>query len=395
MKFTRPPYVVVDTTEFRADLNFGTRWTATLSAGSYGVLNLRIPDVVRREAIRHHNRIVSDGEREALKGLNVVRRYADWPEPGVDPREITRICDGVRAGFPYLLDRTVRQGGGSYMDMPQVDHSTLVERAMLGKKPFDSNGKEGYRDALIWYSILELCGRLSSDDYVLFVTGNSRDFCDDKTGVLAGILRDELSELSSSPVVTVFPTLQAMHGACADALTALTPPPNRPPRYAPAPPNLDVLVDQIGGVCEALIGLALPSTDMATPFDEAGLPIGLGDVFVRDIEEIGEPEMGMPITPIIDDIVTCEVIQPAFVVLEGTMNELDIQSYPGSEVDELSVVGSAAVSGVVHVRFTRVALLTFQVTYDVLAGPITQTRLADVAYAPAATPPADGSMPQI
>lgn len=382
MSFTRPPYIVVDTTEFRADLTFGTRWTAVLSAGSHGLLNLRIPEIVRQETIRHYDRLIGDGEREAIKALNVIRRYSDWPDDLVDAEEIARICEQNRVSFPHALDDTVQQAGGCFLAMPEVDHATLLARALQGRKPFDANGKEGYRDALIWHSVLDLCRSLTSDDCVIFVTGNNRDFCDDETGSLARTLRDDLAELESPPTVTIFATLRAFYESCADALTALTSPPNRPPQHAPAPPNSDFLADQLGHVCAALIGVAIPSVDVPTPFDEAGLPDELREAFVRDIEEIGEPEMGAPVTPISDDVVTREIIQAAFVVLDSVVNETAVASYPSTEVNELTVTGQTTTPGMMHVHITRMALLTFHVTYDVVAGDISNARLAHVEYVP-------------
>lgn len=387
MKFARPPYVVVDTTELRADLTLDTRWTATIAAGSYGLLHLRIPNVVRLESIRHHDRMVSDGEREALKGLNVVRRYAPDPEYVIDAREITQICDQIRVEFPHMLEYTVERANGAFLDTPQVDHDTVLARAMQGRKPFDTNGKEGYRDALIWYSILELCRTLHGSDHLLFVTGNSRDFCDDKSGSLAQALRDDLDQLESPPTVTLFPTLKALHDTCSDALNALRPARDRPYMLMPAPPQIDGLYDRISNLCEALIGTAIPSVDLPTPFDHASLPSELSDVFVRDIEEIEGPEMGAPVTPIIDDVVTREVIQAAHIILDGVLDEAGIVSYPSSEVDELSIIGPTSTPGVSHVRVARVALLTFQVTYNVTEGSITQIRLAHVMYALDVDPP--------
>lgn len=377
----RPPYVVVDTTEFRADLTLGTRWTTTLSAGSYGLVKLAIPMIVRLEAIRHHDRLVSDGEREALKGLNIVRRYAEEPDDIIDAEEITLICEATRRGFPHKLEYYIEQAGGRFLPVPSIDHGTPVTRAMQGRKPFTSNGKEGYRDALIRYSILELCGSLDANDHVLFVTGNSRDFCDPGRNALAEPLRQDLAQLASPPALTVIPSLRDLHEAYGEAINALATSSNRPPRHPPAPPQPDLLADRIGRICDGLVGSAIPSVDIPTPFDQAALPaIGLGDVLVRDIEEAGEAEAGAPIAPLIDDTITREMAQPALVVLEGVMTESDVARYSPNDVDELEVLEPAIAPGQLRVRFVRPALLIFQVTYNVLEGCIDQTRLALVEY---------------
>ncbi|WP_215547375.1 hypothetical protein [Amycolatopsis sp. CA-230715] len=184
-------------------------------------------------------------------------------------------------------------------------------------------------------------------------------------------------------VATIFPTLRDLHEVCGEALNALATPPNRPPRHRPAPPNLDLLTDRIDKICENLIGSAIPSADIPTPFDDAALPaIGIGDVLVRDIEETARTQVGAPITPLVNDTITREMIQPAFVVLEGVMTESDVAAYLSNEVDELTVLEPTITPGQVRVHFIRLALLTFQVTYNVIDGSIDLVRLALVEYVP-------------
>ena len=60
--------------------------------------------------------------------------------------------------------------------MPQVSHADLVERDLSSRKPFSPTGK-GYRDALIWESVVELCTDLTDADTLIFVTDNKSDFC--------------------------------------------------------------------------------------------------------------------------------------------------------------------------------------------------------------------------
>ena len=59
-----------------------------------------------------------------------------------------------------------------YGDVPQT---AIVSRVLARKRPFHKSDK-GYRDALIWESILKIC---KQSDPTFFVTDNHKDFCNE------------------------------------------------------------------------------------------------------------------------------------------------------------------------------------------------------------------------
>src|SRR5690606_30803250 len=84
--------------------------------------------------------------------------------------------------------------------------SSLVNRALARRRPFDAKGGVGFRDALIWESII---GCLMSDkpSEVVFITRNKRDF--GEHGKLTEHLADDLENLGvGRSVVTVCEGLQ-------------------------------------------------------------------------------------------------------------------------------------------------------------------------------------------
>src|SRR5258708_39963722 len=62
-----------------------------------------------------------------------------------------------------------------YRAYPQTSHHIVARRALAHRKPFDANGRVGYRDTLIWESILEIA-KESDGEQIVFITGNSEDF---------------------------------------------------------------------------------------------------------------------------------------------------------------------------------------------------------------------------
>ena len=88
----------------------------------------------------------------------------------------------------------------SVLAYPDTPHEELAKRAINRKKPFDQKGS-GYRDSLIWESVVELASQLN-EKVVLLAADN---IFSDGDGRLAKELKDELVErgLDDNQVVLV------------------------------------------------------------------------------------------------------------------------------------------------------------------------------------------------
>lgn len=67
-----------------------------------------------------------------------------------------------------------------------VPHEKVVARALARKKPFDDEGDTGYRDCLIWFSLLEHVASDDKPDDVVFISSNRKDFYNTKVGKAKG-----------------------------------------------------------------------------------------------------------------------------------------------------------------------------------------------------------------
>ena len=86
------------------------------------------------------------------------------------------------------------------LDYPEVSHEHLVNRAIARRKPFDQKGS-GYRDALIWETILERVA--PATDQVLLIT-NDQDFSDKDGNLHPDLIRDlEDREIANDKVVLI------------------------------------------------------------------------------------------------------------------------------------------------------------------------------------------------
>lgn len=139
--------LVLDATELRKDwLCAGLKFQLLRHMTHQALISVYVPASVFEEVIAHHRRSVED-VRKKLDGVVKDRRAL-----GLSP---VRIDD---AGFDYrayLTDRFDEVLAITVMSWPTVPHRELVARAVSRTPPFDEKGS-GYRDSLVWASVLEL-----------------------------------------------------------------------------------------------------------------------------------------------------------------------------------------------------------------------------------------------
>jgi len=99
-------------------------------------------------------------------------------------------AEAARSGFETRLKAIAGDVAAELIPYPSIPHADLAQREMRGRAPLHAK-KSGYRDALIWYSVLDLLKR--GDGAIGFVTENKHDFCGD--GGLHPDLRDDLRTL--------------------------------------------------------------------------------------------------------------------------------------------------------------------------------------------------------
>jgi hypothetical protein len=121
----------------------GAAWRRLTRAVEEARVRLCLPAVVVDEVLAHR---VNRFQPEVTRAIELVRGLA------------TRVPPGW-AVLPY----------------PAVPHRQVVARALARRRPFDPRGRGGYRDTLIWESVLELA-RQGGVAHVVLVTRNHKDF---------------------------------------------------------------------------------------------------------------------------------------------------------------------------------------------------------------------------
>lgn len=136
---------------------------------------LLLPEIVRREVQNKYESEVSAAQAELNKAAQKLTKL------GVTDHGVS----GTVANINYDFYSVVRDQFRRVLDVPYgaVPHSDLVTKALAPKLPF-RDGEKGYRDALMWLSVLDFARSSNYQGDIHFINNNSKDFYLNKSGSL-------------------------------------------------------------------------------------------------------------------------------------------------------------------------------------------------------------------
>ena len=152
-----------------------------LAASRDSGVHLALPELVIREVATKHR----EREQATIAKLESTRRSLIALQAAFssdDRVPVEPVSDSWAADFRVRL----RDALTEILPLDSASHDELIERALARRRPFDGEGRAGYRDALIWYAVL----RLADKDEVVFVSDDGH-FAGDG-GTLHPDLRDDL-----------------------------------------------------------------------------------------------------------------------------------------------------------------------------------------------------------
>ncbi|HEY9628087.1 MAG TPA: PIN domain-containing protein [Coleofasciculaceae cyanobacterium] len=163
--------VVLDTNSLYGDFRLESRQALKLRD------NLRelggelvIPEVVVDEAERKFDELLRENLGELKKSIKRYRQLTGSDDINIPNKPEDIKNSSLRQRLLEVADRLICY--------PILDHQQVVKRLLAGYRPFSGTEDKGYRDFLIWLSVLQVA--TESHKTVLFVTSNSNDFCTKK-----------------------------------------------------------------------------------------------------------------------------------------------------------------------------------------------------------------------
>lgn len=122
----------------------------------------------------------------------------------VDPdRKIPNIIDNneidvLTKNYRSILETRLKELNIKIIPYPVISHQQVVARDLQRRRPFQNSGK-GYRDTLIWESVLSQAkpsDKFFTDPQIIFINKNTKDFFEGNT--LHSHLADDLKNIGIS-----------------------------------------------------------------------------------------------------------------------------------------------------------------------------------------------------
>lgn len=159
---------IVDTNIVVADWTLhGALFTLLRGAVQKMAAKLLVPQVVMDEIRGKAEGEITQRVREISRAQKAINRLVPYP---IDAGDTAALVEG----YMGLLHGSLDELGARTLPYPTISHDKIVGRIIRAARPFNE-GERGYRDFLIWMTILDYV-RTHQDETIVFVSENVRDF---------------------------------------------------------------------------------------------------------------------------------------------------------------------------------------------------------------------------
>jgi hypothetical protein len=180
------PHLVLDTNLVGFEHPLGSNDARVLlDAARHGQLVLVVPELVVREVMNKWRETMTSRLSKldsTVKNLGEFAADIDVPSNS----DLDHWEGEVEERFRNSLN------GENFLipGLPDVAHDSIVSRALQRLRPFDPEGKDGYRDVLLWETVLDL----AAEQDVVLVSKDFKAFAADDKETLAESLVEEAAE---------------------------------------------------------------------------------------------------------------------------------------------------------------------------------------------------------
>lgn len=183
--------IFIDTNIFFNNWKLRSAYFQLLSNYTYNTkTTLLISDVVIKET---ENKFRDELEKIRKELNNLASKVGQFTESNF------KIDMNQLPNEPYDFEDIIKRNFLSIeiASCSNVSNEKLVKKAILSKRPFRDNEK-GYRDAVIWHSLINHLAKNPTTEEIILITNNSSDFFEKhgESFVLHQDLKDDLTELN-------------------------------------------------------------------------------------------------------------------------------------------------------------------------------------------------------
>ena len=185
--------IVIDTNQFCSDMMLsGLRWKRLIEYVDKTGACMQMPRIVWQEIYRNYAKTVSSHYANAVLAIEKLNHHIGFSSPALNFwGERYQISD-VRGACTDLAGEATANLAKAYLahikntlklkakDFIETDSSwfdEVIERAVNHVKPFSDESDKGFKDTLLWKSVLSLKQRPGFKDHpIILISSNSRDF---------------------------------------------------------------------------------------------------------------------------------------------------------------------------------------------------------------------------
>lgn len=185
--------IIVDTNQFCSDLMLsGLRWKRLIEYVNKTDACLQMPRIVWQEMHRNFIKTVNTYYDNAISTIEKLNHHVGFSSPTVgffggryEIKDAKFACgdlsgdfmEGLAKAYLAYIKNTLQLKAKDFIETDPGWFDDLVERAIKHTKPFSSESDKGFKDTLLWKSVLSLRERPGFKDHpVILISSNTRDF---------------------------------------------------------------------------------------------------------------------------------------------------------------------------------------------------------------------------
>ena len=145
-----------------------------LKAARFLGIEVSIPEIVLDEVVGNFPTQLAEQHHKYEIAARNLARLIDLDRPAIS-------LEDRAAEYEAWLDALVDEYEVVVAPYPEVAAKELVTESYKGTKPFKASG-DGYKDYLVWKTIVAQISQQSGDHESYFLTNNIADFCEENSG---------------------------------------------------------------------------------------------------------------------------------------------------------------------------------------------------------------------
>ncbi len=183
--------IIVDTNQFVSDFSLSSiRWKNLIDYLAKTESSLRMPRVVWDELhVNFENRLKESIKKldDATDQYNRIINFNSEThgfrgrEHCLKVREGTHSPSEIAERYLAHVKNKLGLGKGAFLQIETKWYDDIYKRALVHKKPFSDDSDKGFKDSLLWKSMISLAKKPGyADAPVVFISSNTKDFCASK-----------------------------------------------------------------------------------------------------------------------------------------------------------------------------------------------------------------------